>query len=93
MRNITCKIIKQANNGNKYKTVSLSINGKKKTKSVHKLVAEAFILNPNNYPCINHIDGNKKNNKADNLEWCTYKYNTSEAIRLGNFYFIKKHNR
>ena len=50
---------------------------------VHRLIALAFIPNPNNLPQINHKDGNKKNNKVDNLEWCTNLYNTKEAIRLG----------
>ena len=62
-----------------YLTVTLT--GKKY--SVHRLVAKAFVQNPNNYPVINHIDGNKLNNKVDNLEWCTHKHNTREAIRLG----------
>ena len=42
---------------------------------LHRLVAQAFIPNPHNYPCINHKDENKKNPAADNLEWCTIKYN------------------
>lgn len=42
---------------------------------VHRLVASAYIPNPNNYPCINHLDENKHNNAVDNLEWCTYQYN------------------
>lgn len=46
-----------------------------KTYQVHKLVAEAFIPNPNNYPIINHKDFNRSNNHVDNLEWCTYSYN------------------
>ena len=61
-RKINEKLVKQANNGKRYKTVSLCVNGKKHTKSVHKLVAEAFIPNPNKFPVINHIDGKKKNN-------------------------------
>lgn len=53
---------------------------KRKNGREHRLVAEAFIPNPNNYPCINHKDENRKNNNVENLEWCTYKYN----INYGN---------
>ena len=60
---------------------------------LHRLVAEAFIPNPNNYPIINHIDGNPLNNNIDNLEWCTYKYNAEHALKTGlvNMYsFVMK---
>lgn len=57
-----------------YVVVSLSGNGKKMD-YVHRLVAKAFIPNPNNYPFINHKDENKTNNRIDNLEWCTPNYN------------------
>ena len=60
-----------------YETVSLWNNGKTRLLKVHRIVAEAFIPNPNNYPIINHKDLNKKNNHVDNLEWCTYSYNNS----------------
>ncbi len=50
---------------------------------IHRLVAMAFIPNPDNLPQVNHIDGNKENNHVDNLEWCTNLYNTIEAVRLG----------
>lgn len=48
---------------------------------VHRLVAQAFIPNLNNYPCINHKDENKLNNNIDNLEWCTYSYNCNYGHR------------
>lgn len=54
-----------------------------KNRTVHSLVAESFIPNPDNKRCINHIDGNKTNNRADNLEWVTHKENTQHAIKTG----------
>lgn len=59
------------------------INLKQKKYSVHRLVAETFLENPNNYPCVNHKDGNKLNNNVDNLEWCTRSANTKHAYKLG----------
>ena len=55
--------------------VDLWKNGRNKMFLIHRLVASAFIPNPNNYPQINHIDENPQNNVAENLEWCTAKYN------------------
>lgn len=66
-----------------YPIVMLSKEGKRETKRVHKLVAKAFIKNPNNYTMINHIDGNKTNNNVNNLEWCTQKHNIQQAYLLG----------
>ena len=51
--------------------------GDRKTYHVHRFVAETFIPNPDNLPCVNHKDENKLNNRIDNLEWCTHKYNTN----------------
>ena len=53
----------------------------RKNKKVHRLVAENFINNINNYDCINHKDENKFNNNVNNLEWCSKKYNCNYGIR------------
>ena len=66
-----------AENSRGYLRVGLSKKGKRKMFSVHRLVAETFIPNPNNYSQVNHKDENKQNNKVDNLEWCTPKYNSN----------------
>lgn len=63
-----------------YKVVGLWENGKQSTYTVHRLVALAFIPNPDNKPCVNHIDGDKGNNLVSNLEWCTYSENTLHAL-------------
>lgn len=65
-----------------YLVVYMQKNGKRYRRFVHRLVAEAFIENPFNYPCINHRDEDKANNCVDNLEWCTYKYNSNYGTIL-----------
>lgn len=60
-----------------YLRVHLSKDGVKKNIMVHRLVAETFIPNPNNLPCINHKDECRNNPHVDNLEWCTYEYNSN----------------
>jgi NADH:ubiquinone oxidoreductase subunit len=60
---------------NGYRRVNLNKDGEQKSMLVHRLVAEAFIPNPEGYPIINHIDECPSNNHADNLEWCDQKHN------------------
>ena len=50
--------------------------------AIHRLVAQAFVSNPNGYEIINHIDENKLNNRSDNLEWCNYKYNSNYGTAI-----------
>lgn len=66
-----------------YLLVGISKNGHSKRVFVHRLVAEAFIENPDDKPTVNHIDGDKTNNSVDNLEWATYKENRDHAVRTG----------
>lgn len=68
---------------NNYLSVGIITEGKKRTLSVHRLVAMAFIPNPENKPYVNHIDGNKLNNNVNNLEWVTAKENDSHARKTG----------
>jgi len=62
-----------------YLQLDLRVNGITKCYMVHRLLAEYFIPNPENKPCINHKDGNKLNNNLSNLEWCTYSENLVHA--------------
>lgn len=76
------RILKPQSYSNGYQYVSLCKDGVRKNHMIHRLVAEAFLPNPNNYPQINHKDETVTNNFLDNLEWCTGKYNCSYGTRM-----------
>lgn len=71
------KILRTHKNNRGYVIVTLSKDSKIKKYKVHRLVAKAFIDNPNNLPQVNHKDENKENNCVENLEWCDNKYNNN----------------
>lgn len=73
-------ILKYGYDGAGYRKARLSKDGKCISYYVHRLVAKAFIENPNNYPQVNHIDSNKTNNNVKNLEWCTQQINQHHSL-------------
>ena len=75
------KFLKPVANRVGYFYVNLCINGNHTSYAIHRLVAEAYIPNPENLPEINHKDENKENNCLQNLEWCNRKYNINYGTR------------
>lgn len=80
----TGRVLKPNLNENGYLYVSFWKNNRNNPHSVHRLVALAYIPNPDNKPFVNHIDANRSNPHVDNLEWCTQSENIQHAYRLGN---------
>ena len=81
----TNKFIKPSIGSKGYFQVCLTVDGKKRTVKVHRIVAETFIPNPAGKTQVNHIDGNKRNNCVENLEWCTNSENQIHSYRvIGN---------
>ena len=72
-------LLKQNTDKNGYKVLTLHVNGERLYRKVHRLVAMAFIPNPNNLPIVHHIDGDPSNNDVSNLKWVTSKENRSES--------------
>ncbi len=85
-------ILKQFQVG-EYMSVGPSINNVKMQRRVHRLVAMAFIPNPNRFPCINHKDENKLNNTVANLEWCDVKYNCNYGTSILRCSESRKNNK
>lgn len=88
------KILKLRPDKNGYLIVGLWKNRKRYTMKVHRIVAQTFIPNPDNFPQVNHKDGNPANNHVDNLEWCTAKYNCNygeHSIKAAKAQLGKKH--
>lgn len=79
----TKNVLKTQINQKGYKCINLYIKGNYKHFKLHKLIAYYFIPNPDNLPCINHLDGNKLNNDISNLEWSTLSSNTKHAYDNG----------
>ena len=75
------RVLKAGKSNIGYLQVDLCKDGKGKSYKIHRLVAQAFIPNPENYNEINHVDENKENNRVENLEWCDRSYNCNYGTR------------
>ena len=89
---ISGKIRKTSKEKSGYIFIALSKNGIKKQYKIHRLVAQAFIENPNNYEEVNHKDEDKTNNKVENLEWCDHKYNANYGTAIQRRLMTEKQN-
>lgn len=83
------KYLSLAKDHNGYPKISLCKGNLRKNHSVHRLVAQAFIPNPLNLPQVNHKNGNKTDNRVENLEWCTASFNLKHAHKLGLAYVLR----
>ena len=83
------KFLTNCGEADNYQVVTLTVDGVHRTFYVHRLIAQAFLPNPNNLPQVNHIDENKSNNNVSNLEWCTAKYNCN----FGTIQARRKYNK
>ena len=86
------KLLKLHDSGKGYLKVDLCKDGKQKRFFIHRLVAGTFIDNPNNYPQVNHINGNKKDNRVENLEWVSASTNVKHAVSMGLFHITEDKN-
>ena len=84
------KVLHPKKHRNGHLQIGLHKDKKRTTMYIHRLVAQAFIPNPDNLPCVNHKDENPNNNNVDNLEWCTQKYNCNYGTRVDRIMETKK---
>lgn len=82
-RSLKGKVLKQRNDRYGYPIVSIQINKKGVTKTIHRLVAQTFIPNPDGFPQVNHKDCDRTNNNVENLEWCDNSYNQQYRQKYG----------
>lgn len=89
------ELVVQPGNGKwAYKFIHiLDKENKSHTELLHRLIAKTFVSNPHNYPDVNHIDGDRNNNHANNLEWCTHEQNMHHAIREGRYTSYGENNK
>lgn len=79
------KLLQPKSDKDGYKEIGIrDIQGNRKFKRVHRIVAEAFLENPNNYTFVNHKDNDPSNNNIENIEWCTIEYNNKYRFSNGN---------
>lgn len=76
-----------------YKAIDMWVNGKRFKYNLHRIIAETYVPNPNNKPCVNHIDGNKLNNHYTNLEWVSWKENMHHKLYVLNIDIGEKHSQ
>ena len=86
LRRVSDHVLKQHRNRNGYMQVTTSMNGKTVNISVHRIIAACFLPNQDGLPEVNHIDSNRTNNRVENLEWCTRKYNRQYRNKHGISY-------
>jgi hypothetical protein len=85
------RILVQSIKSNGYYMVQLSVYSKEKLHTVHRLLALAFIPNPEKHPLVNHINGDRTDNRLENLEWCTHSHNITEGFKYRSKHSINNH--
>jgi hypothetical protein len=82
--------LKPLDNGLGYLRIKLSNKGKSRRVMLHRIIAKAFIPNPENKPFINHINSDRKDNRIENLEWCTQSENVKHCVKVGRWHALSK---